>query len=50
MSYDLTELGARVSQHEVDHLDGVLILDRTTDEARKEALAVLRPRAMLTPS
>jgi hypothetical protein len=27
----------------------VLILDRTTDEARKEALAVLRPKAVLTP-
>jgi peptide deformylase len=50
VSYDLTELGARVAQHELDHLDGVLILDRTTDEARKEALSVLRPRAMLTPS
>jgi peptide deformylase len=50
VSYDLTELGARVAQHELDHLDGVLIIDRTTDEARKEALSVLRPRAMLTPS
>ena len=40
---------ARVVQHELDHLDGVLILDRTTDEARKEALAVLRPVPLLTP-
>jgi peptide deformylase len=40
---------ARVVQHELDHLDGVLILDRTTDEARKEALAVLRPIPLLTP-
>jgi peptide deformylase len=38
---------ARVAQHELDHLDGALILDRTTDEARKEALAVLRPRPIL---
>lgn len=49
VSYELTDLGARVVQHELDHLDGVLILQRTTDEARKDALAVLRPRAMLTP-
>ena len=35
---------ARVLQHEIDHLDGVLIFDRTTPEARREAMAVLRPR------
>ena len=49
LSLELTELGARVAQHELDHLDGVLILDRTTEEARKEALGILRPRAMLAP-
>jgi peptide deformylase len=38
---------ARVVQHELDHLDGTLILDRTTDEARKAALAVLRPQPVL---
>ncbi len=48
ISFDLDELGARIVQHELDHLDGVLVLDRTTDEARKEALSTLRPRAMLT--
>jgi peptide deformylase len=42
--YELAELPARVVQHEVDHLDGTLILDRTTDEARREALGTLRPR------
>jgi peptide deformylase len=35
-------LEARVIQHEMDHLDGVLILDRTTREQRKEALRILR--------
>jgi peptide deformylase len=50
LSLDLSGLGARIVQHELDHLDGVLILERTTEEARKEALAILRPRAMLTPS
>jgi peptide deformylase len=50
LSLELSDLGARVAQHELDHLDGVLVIDRTTEEARKEALALLRPRAMLTPS
>jgi peptide deformylase len=35
-------LEARVIQHEIDHLDGVLILDRTSREARKEAMRALR--------
>ena len=35
-------LEARVIQHEIDHLDGVLILDRTSREQRKEAMRVLR--------
>jgi peptide deformylase len=45
--FELEGHPARVAQHELDHLDGTLILDRTTDEARKEALAVLRPRPIL---
>ena len=36
-----------IVQHELDHLDGVLIIDRTDDEHRKEALSTLRPRAVL---
>jgi peptide deformylase len=35
-------LEARVLQHEIDHLDGVLILDRTTRDQRKEAMRALR--------
>jgi peptide deformylase len=35
-------LEARVIQHEMDHLDGILILDRTTREQRKEAVRQLR--------
>lgn len=35
-------LEARVIQHEVDHLNGVLILDRTTKEQRKQAIRTLR--------
>jgi peptide deformylase len=35
-------LEARVIQHELDHLDGVLILDRTPRDQRKEAMRNLR--------
>jgi len=31
-----------VIQHEIDHLDGVLILDRTTREQRRQAMKELR--------
>jgi len=44
---ELEELPARVAQHELDHLDGVLILDRTTPEGKREALARLRPQPLL---
>ncbi|HEY1369709.1 MAG TPA: peptide deformylase [Gaiellaceae bacterium] len=46
--HELRDLPARVVQHELDHLDGVLIIDRTTPAARKEALAALRPRTVLS--
>ncbi len=36
---------ARVIQHEIDHLDGVLIFDRAGDQDRREALRELRLRA-----
>jgi peptide deformylase len=42
-------LTARVLQHELDHLDGVLIVDRASPEDRKEALAKLRPQPVLGP-
>src|SRR5690348_15341617 len=37
---ELEGLPARVAQHELDHLDGVLIVDRTTAEARREAMSI----------
>ena len=37
-------LEARVLQHEMDHLDGVLILDRTSRDQRKEAMRTVRER------
>jgi peptide deformylase len=39
---ELEEMDARVVQHELDHLDGVLMLERTDEESRKAALATLR--------
>ena len=35
-------LEARVIQHEIDHLDGVLIVDRTPRDQRKRAMKTLR--------
>jgi peptide deformylase len=45
--YELEDMPARVVQHELDHLDGVLILDRTSPEAKRDALARLRPQPLL---
>jgi len=44
---ELEEPTARVVQHELDHLDGVLIIDHTDDESRRAALAKLRPQPVL---
>ncbi len=42
-------LEARVLQHEIDHLDGVLILDRTPREQRRGALRALRSGSTFSP-
>ena len=42
MLLEASGLEARVLQHEMDHLDGILILDRTSREQRKEAMRLLR--------
>jgi peptide deformylase len=42
-------LEARVLQHEMDHLDGVLILDRTSRDQRKQAMRTLREVGAGTP-
>ena len=44
---ELEGMAARVVQHENDHLDGTLIIDRTDDEHRREALGILRPQPVL---
>ncbi len=40
------EFLGRVFQHELDHLDGVLLLERLDEEQRKEAMRVLRGRVL----
>ena len=39
----------RLLQHEIDHLDGVLLLDRLEPDARKEAMRELRRRDCRPP-
>ena len=47
VTFELELPASRVVQHELDHLDGVLIIDRTDDESRRAALARLRPQPVL---
>jgi peptide deformylase len=42
ITIEASGLEARVIQHEIDHHDGVLILDRTTPDQRKDAMRSLR--------
>ena len=46
MRIEAEGLLARIFQHEIDHLDGVLILDRTDRESRKNAMREMRERMM----
>jgi peptide deformylase len=47
IAFDLEGMAARIAQHELDHLDGTTMLDRTTPEARREAMSALRPRLVI---
>jgi len=49
MTIEASGLEARVLQHEIDHLDGVLILDRAPREQRKAALRALREGGSYAP-
>ncbi len=49
MTIEASGLEARVLQHEIDHLDGVLILDRAPREQRKAALRALREGGSYSP-
>jgi peptide deformylase len=46
ISVEADEFLGRVFQHEVDHLDGVLMLERLDDDMRRQALRVLRDREL----
>jgi len=46
LTIEADEFMGRMFQHEVDHLDGVLMVERLDDDMRKQALRVLRDRAM----
>lgn len=46
VTLEAEEFEARVIQHEVDHLDGVLFLDRLAPEVRREAMRELREQAL----
>ena len=46
VSFEADELLARLFQHEMDHLDGVLLLEHLDDEQRKAAKKALREQAM----
>jgi peptide deformylase len=50
VSIEADEYEARVYQHEVDHLDGVLLVERLDDDQRREAMRILRSRALHLPA
>jgi peptide deformylase len=50
LSIEATELEGRVFQHELDHLDGILLVERLNADQRKEALKILRARTLDLPS
>jgi peptide deformylase len=50
VSIEATELEGRVFQHELDHLDGILLVERLDEDQRKEALKILRSRTLDLPA
>jgi len=50
LSIEATELEGRVFQHELDHLDGILLVERLDADQRKEALRILRARTLELPA
>jgi len=50
LTVEASGLEARVLQHELDHLDGVLILDRAEPDQRREALRALREGTSYSPA
>jgi peptide deformylase len=50
VSLEASELEGRVFQHELDHLDGILLVERLDEDQRKEALKILRSRTLDLPA
>ena len=50
VSVEADELLARLFQHELHHLDGVLLLERLDDDERRRALGELRSRSLADPA
>ena len=50
VSVEADELLSRLLQHEIDHLDGILILEHLDDEQRKEAKRAMRDLALRGPT
>ncbi|HVA69921.1 MAG TPA: peptide deformylase [Acidimicrobiales bacterium] len=46
LDIEAEEFEGRIFQHEVDHLDGVLLIDRLNDDQRREAKITLRERRL----
>lgn len=49
VEFEADELEARMFQHEFDHLEGILLVERLNEEQRREALKVLRQRTLGLP-
>ena len=49
LSVEADELEARCFQHELDHLDGILVFERLDEDQRREAIRTLRARALQLP-
>lgn len=50
ISIEATEIEGRIFQHELDHLDGVLLVERLNEDQRKEAMKILRSRTLHLPA
>jgi peptide deformylase len=46
LSVEATEFEGRIFQHELDHLDGILLVERLDDDQRREAKALLGARSL----
>jgi peptide deformylase len=46
LDIETDEYEGRILQHEVDHLDGILLIERLSDEQKKEAKKLLRKRRL----